>query len=167
MTDHTRNLRDSTLVLVDGTTPTPNELTIVLDNGNLAFTETANVQTIYNRGKIAHRREGDETEMEVSFTIKFVQWSYNAGASDGISVPDALKNRGGAASWESTDASCAPFAVDLQFRIGNPCEEGSDEVLTFPKFTVTSMAFSEGEEFNTIAVTGRSLAATPIRTYEA
>jgi hypothetical protein len=165
MTLHTRNLRDSSIKLVDGTTPTALELLIELDGGDLAFTETNNVTTIKNRGRISHRRIGDEEEMEVSFSAKFVQWSYSEGAATGISPMDALKKRGGAAAWVSTDEACAPFAVDLHFIIADPCNAGMYETLVFPKFTVTSMAFSEGDDSDMVRITGRSLATAPTRTY--
>ena len=166
MPSHTRNLRDGQLVIIDATPVTPNELIVELDQGDLSFTETNVVQTIKNRGILHHRRVGDEEELELSFTVKFVQWSYNNGAATGISVTDACMGRGGASAWVSTDETCAPFSVDIQFRVADPCNPGSFEVLTFVKCTAFVFAFREGDDMDTLAVTCRSLSSTPVRTYE-
>lgn len=163
--EHSRNLRDGLLTIVDGTTPTPNSLVIPLQNGDLNFTEMNNMVTIKNRGVLDHRRPGDEEEMAVSFSIKFVQWAYATGTSTGVSPIDALRKRNGASAWASTGPACGPYCVDLKFSINNPCVSGDKEHLTFPDFVVTDIKFGEGAEADTVTITGRSFATTPVRTY--
>lgn len=163
--EHGRNLRDGLLTILDGTTPTPLSLEIPLQTGDLNFTEMNNVITVKNRGALAYRRQGDEEEVSLSFSFKFVQWSYANGSATGISPVDALKRRGGASAWISAGPTCGPYAVNLKFSIVNPCVSGDKEILTFEDFVATDIKFSEGAEANTLTVTGRSFRTKPNRTY--
>jgi hypothetical protein len=160
----TRNLRDGNLVIRDGT-GTPNTLDIPIDNGDLSFTESMPTTTIKNRGRLDHRRAGDEMEMEVSFSVKFTQYAYASGASTGVGVVDALKKTNGASAWVSTHDACSPYSVDLVFNIIDPSDTTKQETLVFPKFHAESIQFSEGDEADTLQVSGRSFATQPTRTY--
>lgn len=165
-----RNLRNDILIIQDGTTPTPNQLEILGAEGDLTFTEVDNTNMIMSRGVIVGRTQGDQEGMSVSFSFKFEQWSYENGQGTdpvtyGISPVDALKQRGGAAAWVST-AACGPYSVDLVLKIANVCGGSGTEVLTFEKFHADSVDFSEGDEFNTISVTGTCIAISPVRTWE-
>ena len=155
----TRNLRHGTLILRDGTTPTAITLEIPIQDGDLDF-------TVKNRGKIDHKRTGDETEIDVKFSFKFEQWSYASGAATGISPVDALTKKGGASAWVSTGPSCGPYSIDLVFRVENPCNAAEYEQLVFPAFNVESLNFKEGSEFDTVSVSGKALAFEPTRTWE-
>ena len=55
VTNIVRNLRDGELVIKDGTTPTPQSLTVLLDEGDLTWTERAHTIEIKDRGAIAAR----------------------------------------------------------------------------------------------------------------
>lgn len=165
-----RNFRDGKLIIQDGTPSTPNQLEILGAEGDFNFTEVENTNIIMSRGKIAGRTTGDEEALSITFSFKFEQWSYEAGegvdpAIYGISPVDALKQRGGAAAWVST-AACGPYSVDLILEIDNACGGVGKEVLTFQKFHADSIDFSEGDEFNTISVTGTALVSSPVRTWE-
>ena len=149
----TRNLRHGILIIRDGTTPTPSELIIPIMDGDLDFTITKPTFIVKNRGKIDHKREGDETEIDIKFSFKFEQWQH-ANANTGISVPDALLQKGGASAWVSSGPSCGPFAVDLVYRIVDPCNANNYEQLVFEAFNPETLNFKEGSEFNTINVTG-------------
>ena len=164
MTACTRNLRDGNLTIRDGT-GTPNTLDIPIDGGDLSFTQAEPSVTIKNRGRLDHRRHGDEMEMEVSFSGTFCQWSYATGESTGVSPVDALRKIGGAASWVSTHDACSPYAVDLVFDITDPSDTTKKETLVFPKFHAETIQFSEADEANTLQVSGRSFATAPTRTY--
>jgi hypothetical protein len=161
-----RNLRDGKLTIVDGTPVTPNALIIPIDNGDLSFKDAAPSITVKNRGKLDSRRDGDEMEMEVSFSFKFSQWSYASGLSTGVSPVDALRKRGGASAWVSThNDGCSVYSVDLHFDITDPAAPTSKETLVFPKFHAEDIQFTEGAETDMIHVTGKSFATTPTRTY--
>lgn len=161
----TRNLRHGKLFIRDGTTPTPNLLEIPISDGDLDFTITKPTFIVKNRGKIDHKRDGDEVEIDIKFSFKFEQWSYASGAATGVSPTDALTKEGGAASWVSTGPSCGPYSIDLIFRVTNPCADDEYEQLVFPAFNVATLNFKEGSEFNMINVTGTALAFKPDRTY--
>jgi hypothetical protein len=161
----TRNLRHGTLILRDGTTPTAITLEIPIQDGDLDFTITYPTFTVKNRGKIDHKRTGDETEIDIKFSFKFEQWSYASGAATGISPVDALTKKGGASAWVSTGPSCGPYSIDLIFRVENPCNPAEYEQLVFPAFNVESLNFKEGSEFDTVSVSGKALAFEPTRTW--
>lgn len=161
----TRNYRDGTLIIVDGTTPTANTLEVVGCDGDLTFSETQESFLIMRRGIIDSIREGDQQPISLSFTVKFEQWERADGASTGISVVDALKKRGGASAWESVD-TCGPYMVNLQFKIKDICNPGAFEVLTFEKFVCDEVTFGEAAEYNTLRISGKCVSFPPTRTYE-
>lgn len=165
MAASTRNLRHGSLILRDGTTPTANQLIIPIQDGDLDFTITYPTFIVKNRGKIDHKRTGDETEIDIKFSFKFEQWSYASGASTGVSPVDALTKKGGAATWVSTGPSCGPYSIDLVFQVTNPCNAAEYEQLVFTAFNVESLNFKEGSEFDMVSVSGKSLSFEPTRTY--
>jgi hypothetical protein len=167
MSASTRNLRHGTLILRDGTSITPNTLTIPIAEGDLDFTITKNILRVMNRGKIDHKRDGDEVEMDIKFSFKFEQWSYAAGASTGVSPADVLLRAGGAAAWVSTGVSCGPWAIDLVFQIKDPCSATAYEQLVFSGFTPESINFKEGSDSNMVSVTGKAQITAPVRTWVA
>ena len=159
----TRNLRDGTLIIRDGTA-TPNTLTIPIMDGDLSFKVVQPSFILRNRGKIDSRKQADQEALDISFSFKFEQWSYADGNS-GISVPDAFQQIGGAVNWNSTDPNCGPFAVDLVFRMTDPCNLAAYEQLVFSNFHADSLDFKEGSEANTVSVTGKALIFKPVRTH--
>lgn len=169
-----KNFRDAVLTIKDGS-GTPKTLVVSVAEGNLSFTVKKPTFTIRNRGKIIARKEGNEEEMDVSFSVKFEQWSADT-ASTGLSVPDVLLQKGNTIgqtpatnNWVNTDTQgCAPWAVDLEFKIFKTCDQtatGDYETIVLPKFHATEVKFNEGEEANMIEVTGTCLAFEPTRTY--
>jgi hypothetical protein len=165
MAASTRNLRHGSLILSDGTPVTPNTLIIPIMDGDLDFTITYPTFIVKNRGRIDHKRTGDEVEIDIKFSFKFEQWSFASGAATGISPVDALTKKGGAAAWVSSGPSCGPYSIDLIFKLANPCSTTDYEQLVFPAFNVESLNFKEGSEFDTISVAGKALAFEPTRTY--
>lgn len=165
MAASTRNLRHGTLILRDATPVTPMTLTIPIAEGDLDFTITKNILKVMNRGKIDHKRDGDEVEMDIKFSFKFEQWSYASGASTGVSPADVLLHTGGAASWVSTGVGCGPFAIDLVFQIKDPCSATAYEQLVFAGFVPESINFKEGSDANMVSVTGKAQITAPTRTW--
>ena len=115
------DLKNATIKLKDGTSPTPNELSINIGEGELTFTETKNREYTLNRGALDGVRDGDEAPVDVS--LDFI-WEYlkgptsaSTGISGGIPTPeDCFKQRGGAVNWVSSDTDdvCQPYAVDIE-----------------------------------------------------
>lgn len=165
MAASTRNLRHGTLILRDGTPVTPLALTIPIAEGDLDFTITKNIINVMNRGKIDHKREGDEVEMDIKFSFKFEQWSYASGSATGTSPIDALLKQGGASAWVSTGVSCGPFAVDLVFQVKDPCSATAYEQLVFSGFVPESVNFKENGDANMVSVSGKAQISAPVRTW--
>jgi len=151
----TKNMRDGILKLLDGTSPTPKEFEFIFEEGDLEFTEVQNVTNILDRGKLSHFREGDDEPVGISFTLKYVEL-LSQTSDPGPSFREALKHIGKASSWTSTSAdSCTDIITNtLQFDVKSPCPGEESERMTFRKFYHTNLNFSEGDEFNTVAVEG-------------
>jgi len=167
VTTSTRNLRHGRIILRDGTTPTPVSLLIPISEGDLDFTITKPTFLVMNRGKIDHKRAGDETEIDIKFSFKFEQWSYASGASTGVSPADFLTKEGGGSALVSTGPSCGPYSVDLLFQVVDPCNEANYEQLLFPAFNVDTLNFKEGSEYDIVSITGKALAFKPTRSWVA
>lgn len=154
----TRNLRDGTLTIRDGAA-TPATATVDLDEGNLSYTERRPGIAVRDRGVLDHWREGDEQPSELSFTMKFQSFSQHAAPTP----YNALTQTGGAASWISdSNANSDVYTVELQFVLAdvNSVFSGS-ETLTFAEFKPEEIAFAEGDEYNTLACSGRALVVAP------
>lgn len=158
----TRNLRDGVIRVMDGS-GTPKTLKIKISDGDFSYKVNKPTSIIMNRGIIDSRKKGDEKATDISFTVKFEQWSFD-NADAGISIYDALNGVGGATSWVSTDG-CGPFSVDLMFEMINPCDPTKSEQLIFRKFHADSVDFKEGNETNTLTVSGNALVGEPDRDY--
>lgn len=156
MSGTTRNLRDGSIWILDGS-PSPKIMMIPLSEGDLAFDEKNNSFVIKNRGKIDSRKAGDEEVLDLSFTLKYEQWSAQYGTT-GLSPIDVLKGsaRAALAGWVNTDP-CGPYAVTIQFRMVDPCNPANYELLNFTKVHFDSFAFKEGNEYNTVAAKGTAL----------
>lgn len=164
MSGTTRNLRDAEIYILDGNA-VPNELLIPISEGDLAFTEKNNSFIVMNRGRIDSRKQGDETALDLNFSIKFEQWQYKSGTT-GLSPIDVLKGSAVAvaAGWVSTD-TCGPWAVTLEFRMYDPCNKANYERLRFIYVHVDEFAFKEGSEYNSVAIKGTALQGSVESTY--
>lgn len=157
-----RNLRDGIITLRDGS-PVPKELEIVLDEGDLSFTEREPIFAVKDRGEVDSWSLADEEPTPVSFTIKFQEWT-SSHATDVTAPRDALRKAGNAASgmtneWISThDDACGPYCVDIVFDILNPCGSGRERII-FESVHCDELTFTEGDEYDTIAVSGQALNA--------
>jgi hypothetical protein len=150
------DLKNATIKIKDGST---NELTVTIGEGNLVYTERKNIEYTRDRGNLDEVREGDQEPMEVR--IDFV-WEYlqsgPAATSSGaqvVTVEDALKKTGPAASWTSTDAdACRPYCVDIEVHYDpSPTTCGDEEVILLQDFRYESL--EHDLRAGTVAVTGR------------
>ena len=166
---NTRNLMHGSLSLQDAQA-NKNTLAIDIDEGNLTFDEATPGVVVKNRGALDHWSKGEEQPVNVSFTLKFTQYGSRSsksivaasagGAVTGFSARDFLQNAGSLLT--SASGRTDVFTCGLVFSISNPVSTGDQaEVLTFTNFKVESLKFSEGAEFNSIAVSGRALLTTP------
>jgi len=166
-----KNLRDGTLTISDGTTPTAlsTSISFIGDDG-LSWTEKLNYIVQRNRGALAGRRAGDEEEVELTFSVQHVMYSAESGDS-AATVVDALRKQGKASAWVSTGSTGEPYSVTLTFRVLAP-EKGTPgvgkyEVFTFAKFVATQIGFKEGADGNSIEITGTSHVTKPTVTWAA
>lgn len=158
------NLRDVTIKIQDGTTPTPNEIEIKIGEGNVTWSEARTIEYTLNRNVLDEVREGEETPMDVNFDFlwDFLKGNTNTGATP--TVEDALKRRGAAAAWVSTDADpCRPYSVNIVLENVPGCGVGDQEIITLPDFRWDSI--DHDLRAGSVAVTGRcnALEATIVR----
>lgn len=163
MSNCPRNLRDGIVIFQDGTPSTPKQLIIPVMDGNLSFTEHRTKAVVFNRGKLYSKRSGNEMEVDLSFEVTFTQWGF-ANAGTGISVPDALNQRGGASDWVTVDSVCNVYAVNVLFQITDPEDGTKAELLTFPKVSHENIKFTEGDP-NKLTFTGKAFVTSVVRTY--
>lgn len=155
-----KNLRDGTLIIADdGGTGGSDKVTVVLDAGDLTWTEANPVDMISDRGTLSHARQGNDVPVEGSFSIQYQDHLDTNSAT--ITPYEALTQQGGAAGWGS-DASNGgdAYAVILEFTMTDPAG-GSDEVVTFAEVYVESIVFAEGTPSNTLTASFRALETRP------
>jgi hypothetical protein len=131
------NLKNAVLKIKDGT-GTPLELTVVMGEGNLTYSEKKPRIYLKNRGLLDDVEDGDDEPMEVSFEGR---WSYLLSVSgEAMSIEDVLKKRGLASAWVSSDTDlCRPYAVDLELTHTPTCGDTLPEVILFPDFRYESL----------------------------
>jgi hypothetical protein len=138
------DLRNCELKFVDGTSPTPKEMTFVFDEGEM--TVGIRQEYIYrkNRGKLAGGsvKEGDEQPMEISISGRFTGFSSTADSLAGMSALQFLRGGTGTQVIASTGPACDAFCVDLELTESFPdgCDPGYDaEVSVYERFYVENI----------------------------
>lgn len=156
------DLKNATLYLRDGSSPTPNELEIKIGEGNLSWTEATTMIYTLDRGILNDVREGDQVPVEVSLDII---WEFLKG--DGYLTPrDVLYFEGEASNWESTDADeCRPKSLDLVIEYEPPCSGEDNEIIILKDFRKENVAYNLREA--SLAVTGKCNVTKAIVTREA
>lgn len=146
------DLKNSLIEVLDGTTPTPESIEIHVGEGTVSYSEKKNRIYKKDRGKLYQVMNGDEEPVDVSFDLI---WEYlKADTGNDPSIEDALKNRGEAASWISTDADpCAPYCVDLQITFTPPCSAQKKEIILLSDFRYEQLNHNAKDA--TIALTGK------------
>jgi hypothetical protein len=135
------DIKNATIKMKDGTTPTPEELEIKVGEGNVTFKETSARTYELDKGRLDTVRNGDEAPVEVS--LEFL-WEWLKADTGLPPTPvDALKKRGEAADWVSSSADpCEPYCVDIEITLAPDCEDGSkNEVILLPDFRVEELNY--------------------------
>jgi len=157
-----RNLRDAELVLKDGTSPTPLQLTVVLDEGDLSWTERLRTIEVKDRGRITggHLRPGEEESVTLSFSAKWTQLIGKAhDAGDPLQLYEFLTFAAGA-GVVSTSTSGEQQTLTFEFTVLDPAGVASEKI-TFTKVYRESLSLSEGDDFNLIQFSGRAFVTRP------
>lgn len=163
VTNVTRNLRDGELVLKDGTSGTPQSLTILLDEGDLSWTQRTNTIEVKDRGSIAagHTRNGDEESIALSFTAKWTQLigKFN-NALDPLQLYEFLNFMSGL-SIVSTSGSGEQNTLQLEFTVNDPAGVAGEKIV-FAKVYQESLTMTEGDDANLISFAGRDFEVVPV-----
>lgn len=137
------DLKECTVTFSDGA-GTAHTLAIDIDEGNITWTETYNVQVKLNRGLIDYFKKGDEAPMEVNIEFRFATLKSNTG--DPVSPYEFATQTGAASAYVTTSNACDPYAFDIIVGINGTCGTSvQDEIITFPDFTKESI----GGDFKT------------------
>ena len=162
VTNLVRSLRDGELVIRDGSSPAQT-LTVLLDEGDLTWTQRANTIEVKDRGSIAagHTRKGDDESVSLSFTAKWTQLiGKAANALDPLQLYEFLMFAAGA-NVESTSGDGEQDTLQFEFTISDPAGVAGERV-TFAKVYRESLTMSEGNEANLISFTGRDFEVAPV-----
>lgn len=154
----TRNLRDGELVIQDN--GSAGTLTVLLDEGDLTWTQRRNTIEVKDRGSIAtgHTRNGDDESVSISFTAKWAQLlGKSVDPADALQLYELLTFQAGA---ESTSAPGEQQTLTFEFTVLDPAGVASEKI-TFSKVYQESLTMSEGEEANLIAFSGRAFQTAP------
>lgn len=128
------SMQDATIVIQDGSEP-PNWLALDISEGNFSYTEHNDTEHTPIRGKIGTLRYADEAPIDVSATL--IWDSLTSNDPDNPTFEDAIKRRGGAVGWKSsnTDDPCAPYMVDIILYLAPPCgDDSASQKITLPNF---------------------------------
>lgn len=162
----TRNLTDGQIVIKDGT-GTPLSVTIECDDGDLSLVVHKDRKVIMNRGALDHVREGVSVPVDLSFTVQFSEFYTDEASS--YTPYELLMQEGDASSAISTRTDSAEaYCVDIEFTITNPDADAAekDELIKITDFFIEDITFNEGDEYNTLAVSGRAMCTSPTITKE-
>ena len=157
------DLKNAVLTIEDGTSPTPNSITVVMGEGNLTWSEKKPRIYDKDRGRLDTVRNADEEPMEVQFAAR---WEYiKADTGDDATIEDALKQRGEASDWVSSSAdTCEPYAVNLKFTFTPICSGDKEEIFLFPDFRYETL--DHDAQAATISISGMCNAVEPTITRE-
>jgi len=142
----TKNFRDGSIFVHDNNSQTARAE--IVDDSSVSWEETVNRVNVSDRGDLSHMRQGEEAPCTGSFGLKFKQFH---GANNSVTVYEALKQAGNAASWSSTnDDGGDVYTCTLVARIAAVGDTPA-EVVTFAKVCPQgAISFSEGNEYNTL-----------------
>lgn len=160
----TRNLRDGELVIKDGNTP-PLTLTVLLDEGDLTWTQRQRTIEVKDRGSIAagHTRKGDDDSITLSFTAKWTQLlGKSANPTDPLQLYELLTFAADT-NLVSTSAIGEQDTLTFEFTVLDPAGVASEK-LTFNKVYRETLTLTEDKDANLIAFSGRAFTTQPVIT---
>ena len=136
----------------------PQEIEIVVGDGNLTYTESKDMLYELDRGDLNTVKEGDQIPMDVNLDMVWEQ--IRTGTGETVSPVDALKGINGASEWVNSAADvCEPYAIDIEVLNVPPCGTTENEQHLFPDFRHDSLEFDVDD--SSISVAGRCNATQP------
>lgn len=114
----------------------PNQIELVLGDGDVTYSEKKNREYKLNKGEIYTVRNGDQAPVEVSFSCYWENLKSSVTDGEPISFEEALNQEGQASSWVTSDQDdpCAPYSVDIVIVKAPPCADKENEVTYLKKF---------------------------------
>ena len=155
--ENVRNLRDGTITIKDNVAET---LTIVCEEGDVAWGETSDIKLIKDRNRLSHMRMGEEEAVSLSFSVHY-KYSVAQGAEP-LSPYEVFHQQDGASAWVSTNICGDVFTVDIKFVMADPCVVGAkNETILFRRVPLPGISFEEGDESNTMSFDGIAFVTAP------
>lgn len=154
-----RNLRDGELTIKGAAGVS---LTVLLDEGDLSWTERQRTLEIKDRGSIAqgHTRPGDEESVSLSFSAKWTQLiGKSANPADPLTLYETLTFAAGS-GVASTSPAGEQRTLTFEFTVHDPAGLASEKI-EFLKVYRESLTMSEGNETNLISFSGRAFITAP------
>lgn len=156
-----RNLRDGELRISDGATPA-NALTVILDEGNLSWTQRSQTIEIKDRGSIAdgHLRRGDQQSTTISFSAKWTQLvGRSANSADPLQLHEVLTFAAGT-NLKSTSRPGEENTLQFEFVVTDPAGIASERIV-FAKVYRDTLTLREAPDANLIVFSGKDFSPTP------
>lgn len=164
VTNLVRNLRDGELVIKDGADPAKS-LTVLLDEGDLSWTQRQRTIEVKDRGSIAdgHTCKGADESITLSFSAKWTQLiGKTAHVADPLQLYELLMFAEGL-DVVSTSGAGQQDTLQFEFTVTDPTGAASEK-LVFAKVYRENLTLSEGGDYNVIAFTGRDFEVAPVVT---
>lgn len=143
------------------------QLEVNVGEGNAQYTESREIETFRNRGKLDTVREGDEQPVEVS--LEFI-WDFlrSLPGATTPTVEEAVKGIGPASEWySSSQDACEPYAVDIvieQQPDVNCASTLGKETITLEDFRFTSLDHNADDGQVSLSGESNRTQATVVRT---
>ena len=156
----TRNLRDDEITLLDGASES---LILLLDEGDLTWSESEATVEVLDRGILDHTRPGDEEAIDLSYSVKWTQLISKTvtGSGDGSAFYEFVNNTDGT-TYASVSPAGEKYQLKHRFVLTDPASGSlTSEQIDFRKVFKQSMNMSEGDDFNTISFSGRDFETRP------
>lgn len=151
------DLKHAIITMTDGGVGSLQQaLELNIGDGTLTWNEKKIMEYSLNRGLLDTVRQGNEVPVDVKFDLQYSFVTSITGASALAITPiDALKKKGGAATWVSSDTTdpCAPYAVNLQVVYDPPCGGEELEKVVLADFRYEDLAYDL--KAGTISATGK------------
>lgn len=163
VTNISRSLREGSLVIKDGTTPTSQSLVLRIDEGDLSWVVRSRTVPILGRGTVngGHVRKGIEEPMAVSFSARWTQLvGKSVNSADALQLYELLMFVSGA-NVVSTSPAGQQETLRFEFTLNDPSGVAGEKV-TFGKVFRESLTLSEGSKYNQIHFSGHCFETQPM-----
>lgn len=153
----TIDFKYATLLIKDGGS---NEFTVKFGDGNFQYSEKRPRKYIKERGRITTGTVRDDDEEPVEIEVEGLWTEMRAASGGPVTLEEALKKVGAASSWASTsEDTCEPYCVDLEFEYGAECTGTLGHRLTFDQFRYESLDYDA--KGNTFKLSGKCKIVSP------